>query len=45
MIALMPKWMSQLERTQETDQENGMFYCVFMFGSWDIVVLKSEKCA
>ena len=35
-IILMPR---------KTDQENGMVYYVCMFGSWDIVVWKSEKCA
>ena len=37
--------MPPLERAQETDQENGMVYYVCMFGSWVIVVWKSENCA
>ena len=37
--------MPPLERARETDQENGMVYYVCMFGSWDIVVWKSKKCA
>ena len=41
----MPKWVPPLERARETDQENGIVYYVCMFGSWDIVVWKSEKCA
>ena len=37
--------MSPLERARKTDQENGIVYCICMFGSWDIVVWISEKCA
>ena len=37
--------MPPLERAQETDQENGMVYYVYMFGLRVIVVWKSEKCA
>ena len=41
----MYKWMAAIERLQKTDQENGMVYYVWMCGSEDIVVWKSQKNA
>ena len=37
--------MVQMERSQKTDQENGMVYYVWMAGSGDTKVWKSGKTA
>ena len=35
-VPQMQQWMATMEKSQKTDQENGMVYYIWMCGSWYI---------